>query len=197
VPYVWRFPITFIACIIVVSVLLPVIGTLLRMRSRSGNGAKRAVCLALAVFALICSPAATGWIIHELARACAIRIAFVDPSPALLLLPGAVVLLLLTLGHTLISAPENDRVARQWRFYLYAAGVTFLVLNCIDTCSPGWCSRLGFPFAYESWSDAMIDFDGRIEPWSRTGIILNLTVFGIGCFLLRRAYLRRAQDSRV
>jgi len=33
--------------------------------------------------------------------------------------------------------------------------------NALNQCSPGWCSRYGFPFAYYAWSDAVVMFDGE------------------------------------
>jgi hypothetical protein len=146
--------------------------------------------LSLAVVALFGSGAATDRLIVELNMTRDMHRVYVDPSPGLLLLPAGVVCLLVSLGHVLFRGDGNRECT--WRSVFYLAGFSFFVVNCIDTCSPGWCSRLGFPFTYFGWSDSTFSFNGEISsPFSEIGLALNGLGFGVACYLARSSFTRR------
>jgi hypothetical protein len=187
--YIWRFPVHMLGCVAVVAVLLPLIAGLLEVRRRIRSVAGRGVVMSLAVVALVGSGAANDWLIGELNMTRGIDRVYIDPSPGLLLLPAGVVVLLVSLGHVLLRGDGNRK--RTWRLVFYLAGFSFFVVNCIDTCSPGWCSGLGFPFTYFGWSDSMFSFNGETSsPFSEIGLGLNASVFGVACYLLRSLFTR-------
>jgi hypothetical protein len=38
----------------------------------------------------------------------------------------------------------------------------FGFLNLRNWCQPGWCGRFGFPLTYRTWSDQLVDLNGRL-----------------------------------
>jgi hypothetical protein len=177
--------------VVVVAALLPLVSGLLHVRRKIGSVVGKAVAVSLVVVALIGSPFVTDRLIVELNRTRGMHRMYIDPSPGLLMLPAGVVVLLILLAHVLFRGNALDYGTRNWQLAFYSAGFSFLVANCIDTCSPGWCSRLGFPFTYFGWSDSMFSFNGEIpSPFSEIGLTLNVTVFVVACYWLRLLFIR-------
>ena len=45
----------------------------------------------------------------------------------------------------------------------YAWLLVFTSMNVINWCSPGWCTTIGFPLPWLTWSDAIMTIgDGRV-----------------------------------
>ena len=103
------------------------------------------------------------------------RIWFID-LPSFVLLSPIVVATLATYFAT------RDRIQHEsWRaaaLATYACSGLFGVLNIVNFCSPGWCGRYGFPFAYYEWSDSVMVFNGVWpDPYHPERIPLNAAVF--------------------
>lgn len=111
------------------------------------------------------------------------RVWFIDLPILILLSP----VMLATLAAYLAMRTGIQHDA--WRsaaLVTYACSALFGVLNIVNFCSPGWCGRYGFPFAYYEWSDSVMIFDGVWpDPYHPEALPLNAGVFlGVLAMLL-------------
>ncbi len=62
----------------------------------------------------------------------------------------------------------------------------FTAANTIDRCSPGWCTTIGFPFPWQTWSDVLFDAGGFGQVMDAVGGALDLLVFmGVAVVITR------------
>jgi hypothetical protein len=189
--YVWRFPLSLLAVNLVTGVLLVVVVAAMVVRRRM-NVVVRATLLAGVIVSFIASPPMTDWLIVRLNPTQGIGRTYIDPGGVTLFVPAALVLFLVILSLALFRQYSSSAPATRWRIGFYLFGVATMLANSINLCSPGWCVRFGFPFAYYSWSDAVMVFNGEMpSPWSPAAAALDVIAFAAGSVAMGLAYRRR------
>ncbi len=155
-----------------------------RRRSISMRVGTGATLVILAISAAIAIRLTATQVAHSLG----INLTQVEPGPLAYLVPVMFAAFAFALGNWVLNAAWTSR--RALLFYLWLVGFTFA--NVINHCSPGWCTTIGFPFTWHSWSDATLTFaDGNVITWMTAigqvlGAVLNLLMFAAVASVLAR-----------
>jgi len=145
--------------LVVVASLLTLTATMLRIR-RSLKSPKTKAVLSAAVFvAFALSPLVVDQLVQYRKTEAGLNSMFVDPWPIAACTPAVFDLVVLVASFAIFRNVPRSALMLQ-RVSFYAAAVAFFALNVVNGCTPGWCERFGFPFAYSAWSDAVVTFDG-------------------------------------
>ncbi len=186
--YVWRLPLFSFAVLATTAIVAGALATLLWVRGRSHSAAARGLLSSGAVVALLTAP----FLVHALTRGSLAKAAlhgvYIDPPQFIFWLPAALAVCLIVLAVLLFPAGQ----ASTFRYRASFVALLFLLalLNSVNFCSPGWCERFGFPFAYTWWSDAIMMVDGRnlTAGFTAIAILLNVAMAAGGFIALSIAY---------
>lgn len=187
--YLWRVPLTAFIAWRTAALLVLAVMSLMRARRVRTAAVWRAVFAALSIVIILISPSAVAWMIVAAQRDPSIHRVFVDPSPIVLWSPSILVCLLIGVNELFFPRRVSPLQSDAWRSAYAAIVVSFAFLNVANWCSPGWCERFGFPFAYSWWSDAIIVMNGQnlTAGSSMIAAVLNACVLiGIGAVLSLR-----------
>jgi len=191
--HVWRVP-TLLGVMAVSALLLfaAVVMSAVLIRRRPSISMKAGigvVLVLLAVFAAVVLRESA----RQLARSLDINLAYVEPGLLGYLAPMMFAAFAFAVGSIVLKGAWTTR--RALLFYVWLVG--FTVANVINRCSPGWCATIGFPFAWQSWGDAILTFgDGHIATWfeaigQAVAVALNLSTFAAVAGLVTRASVLR------
>ena len=193
--YIWLFPLLAFAQIMTTFALLVVIPLLLHLRARTQRLTIRSLLLAALVVALLLSPAVVFILTDAELRRAASHGIYIHYSPVAFWLPAAVAVAVWSSALVLFPGlPPTG--AQRWRRGFVGAAFVFLVLNLANQCSPGYCERFGFPFAYWWWSDALLIVNGQNLTGGNSmaalaaNVAAFLSVSAIIAFFYRRRHLR-------
>jgi hypothetical protein len=77
-----------------------------------------------------------------------------------------------------------------WRRAFVVITFVFAILNVVNQCSPGYCGRYGFPFAYRWWSDAVLIINGTNVGAGRdpTALWLNAATYLSSALIMALIY---------
>jgi uncharacterized membrane protein len=184
---VWRVP-TLLGVMACGGLVLFAAGVLasIMARQRSSIVAKLVIATTLSLLAVV-----TGITVRTTARAIArtldINIVYVDPGPFGYLAPMMFATLVWMVGKWLLHESWTSRAAMLYYAWVFA----FTAANTVNRCSPGWCTTIGFPFAWQSWSDAILNDDGFSELMDAMGGVLDLVTFVAVAALLTRVRVPR------
>ena len=191
--YVWRIPIVLGADLVVAATLLALSVSLLGVRRSLSKAAGKGVLSASIVLTFVLSPLVVDGLVQYRQRQ-GLHATYIDPSPLSTLVPAIFVFVVLVTAYIVFRNIAFSGTGR-YRFIFYSSAVVFFGLNVINSCSPGWCERFGFPFAYSSWSDAVLSFNGNVpSPWSPVGAGFDLLAAGAAIFAFAR-YVRHRVES--
>jgi hypothetical protein len=146
-----------------------------RQRSISAALGTGAILVMLAISSAVFLRTTAAGIAHALD----VSVTYVDPGLPGYLGPPLFGSFVFAVGQWTLNGAWTSR--RALRFYLWL--LVFTAANIVNTCSPGWCETVGFPFAWRSWSDAMITTGNdylmnAITAVAKTvGALLNLFTF--------------------
>jgi len=186
--YVWRLPLFSFAVLATTAIVAAALAILLWARGRTRNAAARGILSGAAVVAVLTAP----FLVHVLTRdslATAARHGvYIDPPQFIFWLPAALAVCLIVLAVLLFPAGPSSTF--RYRASFVALLFLLALLNSVNFCSPGWCERFGFPFAYTWWSDAIVMVDGRnlTAGFTSIAILLNVTMAVGGFIALSIAY---------
>ena len=127
-----------------------------------------------------------------MARSLDIDVADVEPGVLGYLAPTMFAAFAFAVGNWMLEGAWTGH--RAVLFYLWFVG--FTVANAINRCSAGWCTTIGFPFAFHSESDVIITFvDDLVIAWMPTVLAviaggLDLLTFAAVAAVLTRARVR-------
>ena len=122
-----------------------------------------------------------------IARALRVRKEHVDPGILGTVAPIAFAAFAFAVGA--ISLRRRWLESSACRFYVWLA--VFVAANILDRCSPGWCSTIGLPFAWDSWSDSM--WGDQSWRWLRHSVA---AVANMVCFVVVAVVLSKPSRSR-
>jgi hypothetical protein len=187
--YVWRIP-TVLAVMAGSMLLLFSAAVVASHACRQGRRVS-VVFVALGVLAILATVAirSTAMLI---ARRLEIDETQIDPGPLGYLAPGMLAAFAYVVGrHTLRHAWTSRKAVA---FYIWV--VVFTLANIINRCTPGWCETIGFPFAWRSWSDAILEVDWAwMDVFRRASEIAavagNLVTFAVGAYVISSGLLDR------
>ncbi|HSP16762.1 MAG TPA: hypothetical protein VLV78_18590 [Thermoanaerobaculia bacterium] len=122
---------------------------------------------------------------------------FIDQPMELGWYSGLLVFIVPLGWHFLFPKRADGAVTRWWRVGFATLIVGFTVLNITNWCSPGWCGRFGFPFAYSWWSDAIIVINGKnlSAGASIVAAVANLIVLVLAALALSASYRRTGAQA--
>jgi hypothetical protein len=193
--YIWRIPLVFAAELVVVASLLAVTTTLLWARRSFRNPVSKAIASAAIFVAFALSPLAVDRLALYRHNQEGLHSIYIDPSPFDELTPAAFDAVVLVASFRVFRGIPSSGSLR-YRFSFYVAVVTLFALNVINSCSPGWCERFGFPFPYSSWSDAIVYFnDSTPSPWSPIGAAFDLVAVSAATVAFARYVRKRSFDK--
>jgi cbb3-type cytochrome oxidase subunit 1 len=159
-------------------------------RHRSSTVRKLAIAGTLVLLAVVTGIAirTTVWAIS---RTLDINVTHVDPGLLGYLAPVLFATFVWMVGKRLLHDSWTSRSALLYYVWL----LTFTALNTVNRCSPGWCTTIGFPFAWQSWSDAIFNNDRFRVFTDAIGAGLNLLTFVVVAILLTRVHVRGVQPD--
>jgi len=187
--YLGRVPLAAFGTWSSAALLVLAVTCLMNVRRARASGVWCGVFSAFVVATILISPAAVAWVLVAAQRDKGINRVFVDPSPIVLWSPSILVCVLVVANELFFPRRVSPSQRDAWRFAYATIVVSFAFLNIANWCSPGWCERFGFPFAYSWWSDAILIMNGQnlSAGFSVTAIALNASVLiGIGVVLSLR-----------
>ena len=153
IDYVWRVPVLFgiIACSALVLFATSVIGSIAIRRRRSILSvlAAAVTLTSLATVAAIALRASA----VRIARTHEISVSYIDPGAIGYVTPVLFAGFAFIIGRWALNGEWTSRSALLFYLWLLA----FTVANVVNRCAPGWCAAFGFPFAWQSWSDHIME----------------------------------------
>jgi hypothetical protein len=194
--YVWRLPLFSFAALSSTAIVVCALAAVLAIRRRIAAPVLRGIVSSVAVVMLLGSPALTEALIRWPVAGAIQGGMYIDPSPLILWLPAIGAVFLLVAARLLFPAAATSGVALKYRCWFVALVLGFVLLNCANWCSPGWCERFGFPLAYSWWSDGMVILDGKnwSAGFSSAAIVLDVLIAGAASLAVAGSY-RQKQNS--
>ena len=188
--YVWLIP-TQLAVMAAFALFLfaaaVLASTVVRQRASTATKFVAAAVLLLAVFLSVAGIRGTS---TRIAANLDISVRYVDPGPLGYLGPmffaGFAFLVARRLLGDAWTSPSS------LLFYIWLLG--FTAVNIINRCTPGWCETIGFPFTWQSWSDAIGPGEEFRTFTDSVGGFLNLLVFAGVPATLSRLPVRRLPE---
>jgi hypothetical protein len=152
--YIWRVPtmLGVMACSALVLLAAIVIAALVIRRRRSP--ATTVAMMASVGTLIIGTVVATRMTAARIASWMDVSAKHVDPGIAGYLAPPTVAAFLFLVGDRVLDRRWTDRRA----LLFFGWVLTFIALNVVNYCSPGWCETIGFPLAWLKWSDSILTF---------------------------------------
>ena len=97
-----------------------------------------------------------------------------------LVLPVVVIPVQLGVAATLFG-PIRDSGALGWRLAAHSTSLSFLAINAVNWCTPGYCGWYGFPFTFYQYSDVVIQMNGMPpdSPYSVGALAANLLLLAV------------------
>jgi hypothetical protein len=192
--HVWRVPtlVGIMACGALVLFAGAVVASNVTRRGAS-KVTRLAIAVVLALLAVV-----TGMAIRTAAwrfsRALDLDVAHVDPGPLGYLAPVMFATFAWMVGKRLLHHSWASRSALLYYVWL----VAFTAVNTVNRCSPGWCTTVGFPFAWQSWSDAIFvpEHENVRAFLDAMGVVLNLATFvAVAAVITRNVRVSRGQNG--
>jgi hypothetical protein len=180
--YVWRVPalLGVMACAAVLLFAVKALAAIL-LRRRSSTLRLIAAAATLGVVTLLSFFALRATAI-AIARDLEVSVALVEPGRLAYLAPLLFAAFLWSVGRWVLGSSWTSRSALLY----YAWVLIFTAANTIDRCSPGWCTTIGFPFPWQTWSDVLFDAGGFRQVMDAVGSALDLLVFmGVAVVITR------------
>ena len=180
--HVWRVPIV-LGVMAAASLLLFAAAVMASMIIRHRSTATKLAAVALLSLLVIVTGIAIRSTALAIARRLDISVTDVDPGPLGYLAPVMFAGFVWMVGK---------RVLHEWRpsrsaLHYYAWVLVFTAANMVNQCQPGWCATIGFPFAWQSWSDAIFNDDSFRPMMNGIGAVLDLVAFAAVAALIARA----------
>jgi len=186
--HVWRVP-TVLGVMACGALLLFAAGVVasIMARDRSSTVGKLAIAGTLALLTVVTGIAirTTAWAIS---RTLDINVTYIDPGLRGYVAPLMFATFVWAVGKRLLHDSWTSRSALLYYVWLLA----FTAVNTVNRCSPGWCTAIGFPFAWQSWSDAIFDDDRFRVFMDAMGAVLDLVTFVAVAALLTRVRVPRS-----
>lgn len=171
-----RFSIFAAADLLVTFLLIVVAGVAFEVRQRTPGTMSRAFLSTLGVTVMLASPLFVDAFLRGPIRDAARHGLFMDPSPMIYFAPAFAATLIL-IAAIVLFPPVGFRTPLSWRVAFVGLSLLFLAANVANWCQPGWCVRLGFPFAYSWWSDAVVVMNDENVSAGTSGLALAGNAF--------------------
>jgi hypothetical protein len=129
----------------------------------------------------------------EIARYYQVDFVYARPSRLWYLLPALFACFAFMVGRWVL----DDRWISRRALLFYAWLVAFTGANVVNTCTPGWCGRIGLPFPWDTWSDAILTGPAdRLSEFMSAAFVVFAAVADLSTFLLVAALLVRPRLLR-
>lgn len=180
--HVWRVPIV-LGVMASASVLLFAAAVMASTITRHRSTATKLAAVTLLSLLVIVTGIAIRSTVWATARRLDVSVTHVDPSPLGYLAPVMFAGFVWMVGQRLF---HDWRPSRSALLY-YAWVLLFTASNTVNRCQPGWCATIGFPFAWQSWSDVILNDDSFRPMMNGLGAVLDLVAFVAVAMLIARA----------